>query len=54
MTRPDGRSNDELRPVEWELGYQESYKDYYDDGDTPEETLEIEVEFMSEDRALDS
>jgi ribonuclease PH len=23
MTRPDGRSNDELRPVAWELGYQE-------------------------------
>jgi ribonuclease PH len=23
MTRPDGRANDELRPVAWELGYQE-------------------------------
>jgi ribonuclease PH len=23
VTRPDGRANDELRPVEWELGYQE-------------------------------
>ena len=23
MTRPDGRANDELRPVTWELGYQE-------------------------------
>ena len=23
MTRPDGRANDDLRPVTWELGYQE-------------------------------
>ena len=23
MTRPDGRANDELRPVTWELGFQE-------------------------------
>jgi ribonuclease PH len=23
MTRPDGRANDELRPVAWDLGYQE-------------------------------
>ena len=23
MTRPDARANDELRPVAWELGYQE-------------------------------
>lgn len=23
MTRPDGRANDELRPVSWELGFQE-------------------------------
>jgi len=23
VTRPDGRANDELRPVEWQLGYQE-------------------------------
>ena len=23
MTRPDGRSPDQLRPVDWELGFQE-------------------------------
>lgn len=31
---------------EWELGYPDSYKEYFDDGDSPADTLALEMSYI--------
>lgn len=35
--------------AEWELGEPDSYREYYDDGDSPEDTLALEMSYVGDD-----